>query len=112
VAEEPKGGWTVETLLELMNERDKRYEQRFQAQEKAISKTEADSGTKSANTNEWRQAMQDRETTLAKKVELVPMNEQLRKCITTPGAFAMIAAIGTVVFVLKTILDFAIFVHK
>ncbi len=36
MAEVTPSGWTVDTLLELMNERDRRYEQRFIAQEKAM----------------------------------------------------------------------------
>ncbi len=65
-------GWNVGTLLELMNERDKRYEQRFAAQESAIAAAQRTSETAATvaketldewkrSTNEWRQAMTDRE---------------------------------------------------
>jgi hypothetical protein len=78
--EKPAPGWTVDTLLSLMNERDQRYDQRFVAQEKAV--TVAIEGAKTAglkaenamekrfdNTNEWRQTLNDRDIKLLPRVE-------------------------------------------
>jgi hypothetical protein len=76
--------WTVETLKEhftdLLAATDKRNEQRFQAQESAVSttmlaakeaviKAEAASEKRFDNTNEWRQAMNDRDTRLMPREE-------------------------------------------
>jgi len=51
----------VSHLEEISNERDRRYEQRFQAQEQAISVAEAAAERWRLNANEWRSAMTDRE---------------------------------------------------
>lgn len=45
----------------LLAEQEKRYAQRFDAQEKAIAVAEANAEKWRANANEWRQAMTDRE---------------------------------------------------
>ncbi len=57
----PDSDWTINTLLELMNERDRRYEERFIASETArkIYEDSADKWRLAAN--EWRGAMTDRE---------------------------------------------------
>lgn len=73
-------GWTVETLLELMNERDTRYNQRFEGQEKAVAvaiegakgaSTKAENAMEKRfdNTNEWRAAMNDRDLKLLPRLE-------------------------------------------
>jgi len=51
----------VSHLEEVSNERDKRYEQRFQAQEQALNVAEAAAERWRLNANEWRAAMTDRE---------------------------------------------------
>jgi hypothetical protein len=76
--------WTVETLKEhftdLLAATDKRNEQRFQAQEQqtsstmlaakeAVIKAEAASEKRFDNTNEWRQAMSDRDNRLMPREE-------------------------------------------
>ena len=45
----------------LLEETDKRYNQRFEAQEKAVSAAEANSEKWRNNANEWRESMLDRE---------------------------------------------------
>lgn len=56
-----KNGWTVNTLLELMNERDKRYNERFLSQQEAIKVAQDNTKAWQAASNEWRAAMTDRE---------------------------------------------------
>lgn len=56
-----KSGWTVDTLLALMNERDKRYEQNRIAVEKALELADVNTEKWRASANEWREAMNDRE---------------------------------------------------
>jgi len=60
-------GWTVGTLLQLMNERDKRYEQRFASQEEAVRVYKETSDKWQAAANEWRGAMTDRERNFLSK---------------------------------------------
>jgi hypothetical protein len=60
-------GWTVGTLLQLMNERDRRYEQRFSSQEEAVRVYKETSDKWQAAANEWRGAMTDRERNFLSK---------------------------------------------
>ena len=53
--------WTVSALLELMNERDRRYQAAFDAAKEAVLVAEAHAEKWRANANEWRDAMNDRE---------------------------------------------------
>lgn len=65
-------GWTTETLLKLMDERDRRYqevlterdlryEQLHRLSEQAIKVAETNTEKWQDNANEWRSAMNDRE---------------------------------------------------
>jgi hypothetical protein len=65
-------GWTLTTLKQLMDERDRRYgeiaaakekavEAAFAAAEKAVATAEANAEKWRASANEWRSAMNDRE---------------------------------------------------
>ena len=62
-------GWTVDTLRALMDERDKRYMERFIAQEKAIEVAQATAKDYRSAANEWREAMKDRESQFVRKGE-------------------------------------------
>jgi CHASE3 domain sensor protein len=73
-------GWTVDTLKVLVDERhvslkelreeiEKRYTQRFDAQEKAIGVAQATAKEYRASANEWRDAMKDREIQFVRKGE-------------------------------------------
>ena len=96
----PSGGWTLTTLADhllstvsaLLGEMDKRYEQRFRAQEKAtdtaflaqekaiqaalaaakeaVSKAETAVEKRFDNTNEWRNAMNDRDRNQMPRIEI------------------------------------------
>lgn len=81
---ESLSGWTTDTLhvwvRTVMDERDRRYEQRFAAQEKATEVAVAgarEAGIKAENaiekrlenTNEWRDAMNDRDRNLLPRQE-------------------------------------------
>jgi L-lactate utilization protein LutC len=57
----PASGWTTDTLLALMNERDKRYEQNRASVDRALDLAQRENEKWRANANEWRQAMDDRE---------------------------------------------------
>jgi hypothetical protein len=76
--------WTIATLkeliLRLMEEQDKRNGQRFDAQEsantlalnaakEAVTKAETANEKRFDNTNEWRQAMNDRDARLIPRAE-------------------------------------------
>ena len=56
-------GWTTDTLhshlLSLMNERDRRYEQRFASAEQAVHVALAQTETRFENVNEWRGTVSD-----------------------------------------------------
>lgn len=65
--EQNVSAWTPDTLLELMNERDRRYGERFAAQEKAIAVAEMNAEKWRMNANEWREAMNDRERNFLSK---------------------------------------------
>jgi len=54
----------------LWQEREIRYEQRFQAQEKAVLKAEAAFEERLKNTNEWRQTINDRDSQLISRSEV------------------------------------------
>lgn len=70
--------WTLETLKELMDERDKRYAQVSEAKEKAVSAAlaasekavnvaEINSEKWRDNANEWRSAMSDKDRNFVTK---------------------------------------------
>ena len=67
-----RGGWTLETLKTLMDERDRRYGEVSEAKERAVSAAlaaaekavnvaEQNAEKWRTNANEWRAAMNDRE---------------------------------------------------
>lgn len=62
-----KQTWTLEAFKELMDERDRRYEQRFNAQEEAVKVYKETSDKWQASANEWRGAMTDRERNFLSK---------------------------------------------
>ena len=87
-------GWTVDTLhvwvKTVTDERDRRYEQRFEAQEKATqtaiesariatNKAEQAIEKRLENTNEWRQAMNDRDVKLLPRIEYDRAHVDLEK---------------------------------
>lgn len=57
-----KSGWTIETLKEY-------YDERFDALQLAITKAEASSAEKFANTNEWRNSYDDLTRTYMPRAE-------------------------------------------
>jgi hypothetical protein len=57
-------------MRELWDEREKRYEQRFQAQETAVLKAEQAFEERLKNTNEWRAAMNDRDQRMMTRAEV------------------------------------------
>ena len=61
--DDKRSGWTVDTILALMNERDLRYAQRFSEQEKALAVAEKHAEHWREQANEWRSTMTDRERT-------------------------------------------------
>lgn len=62
-----KDKWSPSMILALMDERDKRYTERFDAQQKAIGVAEEQAEKWRANANEWRTAMNDRERNFLSK---------------------------------------------
>jgi hypothetical protein len=107
----PIEGWTLDTLAahlisvvsSLLSEIDKRYEQRFKAQEtavdkafiaqeksiqvalssaeKAVTKAEIAVEKRFDNTNEWRAAMQDRDRNQMPRVEIEQRLDSLANSI-------------------------------
>lgn len=59
--------WNVDSLMEFIKEQEKRYEQRFAAQEQAVKIAEASAEKWRNQANEWRSAMMDRERTFFSK---------------------------------------------
>lgn len=59
--------WTVDTLKDLMDERDKRYTERHEAQKLAIQVAEENAEKWRANANEWRTAMSDKDRNFVTK---------------------------------------------
>lgn len=73
-----KDGWTLDTLKALMDERDRRYSETFEARrlsieselrslDKAVGVAEANSEKWRNSANEWRQAMNDKDRTFITK---------------------------------------------
>ena len=95
--------WTVDTLLALMDERDQRYGQRFEAQqealtaaliaaekavskaleaaEKAVSKAEIATEKRFESMNEFRDQLRDQAATLLSRVEYAAKVDSLDKAI-------------------------------
>jgi hypothetical protein len=106
------GGWTLDTLKELMDERDKRYEQRFISSQKAIDEAKGETQKKFENTNEWRGLVTDTQKNYITRAELDPVVKQVNTCVTWPVVFAMIVTAGVIVGIVIEILNFAMFQHK
>lgn len=66
---------------DLMDERDKRYDAQFKAQETAVAKYDANAEKWRANANEWRAAMTDREQKFAGRAEMDSKFEAVRTAI-------------------------------
>ena len=61
----PRTSWTIETLKEyfeaLIRDRDERYRERFDAQERAITKSELASDRRFDGVNEFRESLSDQQ---------------------------------------------------
>jgi hypothetical protein len=116
MAESSKQEWTIETVkahvLAIMDERDERYEQRFQASQKAIDEAKAETQKKFENTNEWRGLVSDTQKNYVTRTELEPVVKQVNTCVTWPVVFSMIVAAGVIVGIVIEILNFNMFIHK
>jgi ABC-type multidrug transport system fused ATPase/permease subunit len=66
-------GWTVQTLhnyiLSTLREMDKRYEQRWAAQQTALNKVEASTQDRFASVNEFRAVLSDQQHTYITRTE-------------------------------------------
>lgn len=60
----------LQAIKDLMAERDLRYKDRFEAQESALLKYDANAEKWRAASNEWRAAMTDREQNFAGRLEM------------------------------------------
>ena len=93
-------GWNIDTLKEhvfaVMDERDMRYEQRFQASQKAIDEAKTETQKKFENTNEWRGLVSDTQ----------------KNYVTRSEVFALVGAAAAIVGIVIEILNFALFQHK
>jgi hypothetical protein len=100
VTEFTKQEWTIETVkdhvIALMDERDKRYEQRFQSSQKAIDEAKAETQKRFENTNEWRGMVADTQKTYVTRSEV----------------FALVGAAAAIIGIVIEILNFAMFQHK
>jgi hypothetical protein len=76
-------GWTFTSLkhyiISLLNERDKRYEQRFRAQQEAISKTEKASELRFQSVNEFRNTLADQAKSFASSEALNNLRDRVDK---------------------------------
>lgn len=60
-------GWTLKTLKELMDERDKRYTVVSETSKKAVDVAERNAERWRDNANEWRAAMNDKDRNFVTK---------------------------------------------
>lgn len=76
--EKEVSGWTVDTLRELiitrMDERDRRYTEKFDAQEKAVLVALDQTRTRFENVNEWRGTVSDLLANAMPRPEAVTIN--------------------------------------
>lgn len=70
-------GWTVDTLRALMDERDRRYGERFKAQEKAVDNVAKETKEKFASVNEFRGALSDQTNTFIPRAEALATHDRL-----------------------------------
>lgn len=72
--EQDVSGWTIDTLhvmlMKVMDERDRRHEQRFDAQEKAVLKAETATEKRFEGVNEFRQALADQTRESPTRIEV------------------------------------------
>lgn len=61
---------TAETIWAVIQEREKRFQERFEAQERALDKAETASEKRFDAVNEFRAQLKDYQTTLATKAEM------------------------------------------
>jgi hypothetical protein len=80
----------ITNLREIVDERDRRYEERFRAMDekttlalnssdKAVNKAEIAQEKRFDNTNEWRSAMQDRDRNQMPRVEIEQRFDALKR---------------------------------
>jgi hypothetical protein len=73
--EQPK--WNLESLKTLMDERELRYSQRFDAQEKAVLKAEASTEKRFESVNEFRNTLKDQQNTFLPRAEYEAAHKDL-----------------------------------
>lgn len=90
---DPKNGstiWTLDTLYHylsgLIRESDRRYEQRFKSQEKAIIKAEKATGERLKSLNEFRQVLSDQTATF------MPRSETEQRLASLDEKYALLSA--------------------
>lgn len=109
-----------EYVIDLMNERDRRYKERFDAQESAQRELKSGTDLRFAGINEFRGALDDAQRTLMPRAEAEARMEALHKnmgelkeqvsLITASGVGVKAGyawAVAVVVFVLALIREFA-----
>jgi hypothetical protein len=72
----------IKAVYDLMTERDRRYEQRFAAQEKAVESTRVDVKDKFEKANEFRQTLSDQAKNFATAKELDLVQSSLESKLT------------------------------
>ena len=75
--EQAPSGLTVDTLKLLMDERDRRYEQRFAASEKAVDKALDATERRFESVNEFRATLIDQTNTFIPRTEVVGITDRL-----------------------------------
>jgi hypothetical protein len=106
-------GERLEALRKVVDERDRRYEERFlamdektslalTASEKAVTKAEVATEKRFENTNEWRSAMQDRDRNQMPRIEIEQRFDSMKRQQNwTIGILvSMILGVGTLVVAL------------
>lgn len=96
----------------LWDERDRRYTERFQAQQTAIDKSDAVQAAYKASQNEWRGTLTDRDANFARKDTVDELKSRMDRSegrsggygslgLTANNILLAILAIATVVIALK-----------
>lgn len=118
MSENHEDGWTISTtkayIEKLLAEQDRRYEQRFKAQEEAVKmaldankeavlKAEANTAKWQQNANEWRAAMSDKDKLLVTRNEHNLLSDRIDAVtkVVAASVFLAIALVTVILLVLK-----------
>ena len=93
--------WTIDTVkehvLEIMDERDHRYEQRFQSQKLEVDTARVDMNKRLEGMNEFRSSMQDMQKLFATREEVSRLDEAQKPFVTRAEMISFCVLISAIV---------------